>query len=495
MVGVPGKYKGCNTCRARRVACDNGRPFCKKCTDYGRECGGYERETVFIVGTQDDKGRCSSHPPRNQQGKKAKGKEIQQADKLDFIATEPWQPGWVDVISLSSAAGSHRVRFVALQTDLDSAIRPGSGSPRRDDEVRLSLNGSRALDVNPTFGREPFSIKSRCLIHLPPKSSNRQATSAEGLCVFLYEQNSSAAYSSEARWKASTTLPDRIRDRGPAAYQFFPEHHFFARVYRPSAIWAALLNRQPTFLCSPEWTVVPWERHPRTPLDELLDIVVLLPSVFSQVSRITSQDASLSRHLKEKEFLDSCVNIEQQFDIWYSMLHQRVSESGSMLHWTADATHYDAHVPFSNVFNFPSPLMGLIHVYYWAVLISFHQCIDMMLNIIVESEGKSPSGDFGMLSVIPLGIDIQKYQPSKRRILAENVCRSLDFALQTTVQPDLLAAPLWVVNEFYDGIGHFGDGELERLWCAGFKGRLEAKCREVSLCLQENKWVDVKQFG
>ncbi|KAK8035665.1 Aspercryptin biosynthesis cluster-specific transcription regulator atnN [Apiospora rasikravindrae] len=65
MVGVKGKYKGCNTCRVRRVKCDNTRPFCKKCTDHGRACEGYERETVFIVGTVDDKGRCASHPPRN----------------------------------------------------------------------------------------------------------------------------------------------------------------------------------------------------------------------------------------------------------------------------------------------------------------------------------------------------------------------------------------------------------------------------------------------
>ncbi|KAI1478612.1 hypothetical protein K445DRAFT_380686 [Daldinia sp. EC12] len=497
MVGVPGKYKGCNTCRARRVACDNGRPFCKKCTDYGRECGGYERETVFIVGTPDDKGRCSSHPPRNQQSKKAKGKEIRHAGKLDFIATEPWQPAWIDVISLSSAVGSHRVRFIALQTDLDTAIRPGSGSPRRDADVKLSLKGFRALDAKPTFGHEPFSMKSRCLINLPPKSSNRQATSAntEGFCVFLYEQNSSAAYSSETPWKAPLTLADRIRDRGPAAYQFFPEHHFFARVYRPSAIWAALLNRQPTFLCSPEWTVVPWERHPRTPFDDLLDIVVLLPSIFSQASNITPLDAPSCRRLKAKEFLDCCVNIERQFDIWYSMLHQRVGESGSLLYWTADAMTSETHVPFSNVFNFPSPLIGLVHVYYWAVLISFHQCVYAMLDNIFESEGKVAPDGPSMLPEIPPGLDIQKYQPTQTRILAENVCRSLDFALQTTGQPDLLAAPLWVVREFYNGIGHFGDGELERRWCIGFKGRLETKGREMSLCLQEKKWVDVKRFG
>ncbi|KAH6627769.1 hypothetical protein F5144DRAFT_549180 [Chaetomium tenue] len=64
MVGVPGKYKGCETCRLRRVKCDNQRPYCRKCLDGGRTCAGYERETVFIIGTLEDQGRCSSHPPR-----------------------------------------------------------------------------------------------------------------------------------------------------------------------------------------------------------------------------------------------------------------------------------------------------------------------------------------------------------------------------------------------------------------------------------------------
>ncbi|KAK4141651.1 uncharacterized protein C8A04DRAFT_30762 [Dichotomopilus funicola] len=64
MVGVPGKYKGCETCRLKRVKCDNKRPFCQKCLDNNRPCAGYEREAVFIIGTLEDQGRCSSHPPR-----------------------------------------------------------------------------------------------------------------------------------------------------------------------------------------------------------------------------------------------------------------------------------------------------------------------------------------------------------------------------------------------------------------------------------------------
>ncbi|KAI2624012.1 hypothetical protein GGS26DRAFT_593532 [Hypomontagnella submonticulosa] len=496
MVGVPGKYKGCNTCRARRVACDNGRPYCKKCTDYGRECGGYERETVFIVGTPDDKGRCSSHPPRNQlSSKKVKSSEARPAEKLEFVATEPWQPAWLDVISTSSAAGPHSLRFVALQANLGSAVRTGSG-PSRKNDVTLSLSRFTPFNANPTFNNEAFKLKSRCLVHLPSRSNSRQSvgSSSEGLCLFLYEQNSSAAYSNEPPWKAPAVLADRVREPGPAAYQAFPAHHFYARVYRPSAIWAALLNRQPTFLCSPEWTVVPWERHPRTALDDLLDIVVLLPSIFSRADRTTPLEASAPRRLKAKDLLSNCANIERQFDIWYAMMHQRYEESGSLPYWVADTMTSEGEVPFPDVFNFPSPLMGLVHVYYWAVLVSFHQCIYSLLGIIFESDGSS-SSDPSMQPEIPPGMDLQRYQPAQTRVLAANVCRSLDFTLQTIEQPDLLAAPLWVVSDFYNRIGRFGEGEYEHVWCAGFKGRLEAKGREVSSWLQEKKWIDVRQFG
>ncbi|KAI0883570.1 uncharacterized protein GGS22DRAFT_33027 [Annulohypoxylon maeteangense] len=494
MVGVPGKYKGCNTCRARRVACDNGRPFCKKCTDYGRDCGGYERETVFIVGTPSQKGRCSSHPPRNQHGsRKAKTSEARQAEKLHFVATQPWQPAWMDMVSLSSAAGSHRVRFVALQTDLSSAIRPGSGSPRRN-EVTLSLGSPRAPDANIASGYENFGMKARCLIHLPPKSNSRQTANenSEGLCLFLYEQNSSAVYSNGPPWKDPAALHDRIREPGPGAYQSFPEHHFFARVYRPNAIWAALLNRQPTFLCSPEWTVVPWERHPRTPLDDLLDIVVLLPSIFSRADRITPLEVSDSRRLKAKDLLISCVNIERQFDIWYSMVHQRVDDSGSPLYWVTDATTSGAQAPFLDAFSFPSPLIGLVHVCYWAVLISFHQCMCALIDAIFQSGSGELSGSSMACTV---GIDPRKYQPGQTRMIAANLCRSLDFTLQTTGQPDLLAAPFLIVSDFYNRIGRYGEGDIERQWCAGFKRRLDARSREVSSWFEEKKWIETRQFG
>jgi hypothetical protein len=39
-----GRSKGCNTCKERRVKCDEGTPSCKNCIRLGRVCGGYKKK-------------------------------------------------------------------------------------------------------------------------------------------------------------------------------------------------------------------------------------------------------------------------------------------------------------------------------------------------------------------------------------------------------------------------------------------------------------------
>ncbi|KAI3336540.1 hypothetical protein HD806DRAFT_9196 [Xylariaceae sp. AK1471] len=489
MVGVPGKYKGCNTCRARRVKCDNTRPFCRKCIDYDRECGGYERETVFIVGTQDDRGRVGSHPPRNvQQSRSAESEtSTQQVTRLEFVAAEPLQPAWNETVLLDSRLGSHLVRIVARHADLDSATNH-TGSSLQVNEMALSLLDSQPLDVAPTFLEENFNLKSFCFVHLPETGDDSTVDPDEGLCLFLYQQNSSTTYN-EPPWNSMSKLGDTVRGLGPSAYQTFPAHHFFARVYRPSAIWAALLNRQPTFLCNPEWTVVPWERHPRTIFDDLLDIVVLLPSIFSRADHITSLEPSVDRQLRARDLLNDCVHIETQFDIWLSVV-QQVNRSS---YWVTDPTESASHLPFNEPLSFASPLLCLVHVYYWTVLISFHQCIYALLKVIPDSSDED-SGPM-MAPDLPQGLDIRKYQPTETRKLAALVCRSLDFALRTTAQPDLLMAPVWIVKDFYNAMKIFGLCELESLWIGDFTERWEVHGHEMGVWLEEKRWVGIKRFG
>ncbi|KAL6904749.1 hypothetical protein GGI43DRAFT_398008 [Trichoderma evansii] len=57
-----GRSKGCNTCKRRKVKCDEGKPGCQRCSRLGRECEGYQpRVRVRFVNT------VRSTNPRNSQ--------------------------------------------------------------------------------------------------------------------------------------------------------------------------------------------------------------------------------------------------------------------------------------------------------------------------------------------------------------------------------------------------------------------------------------------
>ncbi|KAL2787551.1 hypothetical protein BJX66DRAFT_341083 [Aspergillus keveii] len=77
MVGVPGKSKGCNTCRRRKGGCDLQRPSCGQCHKSAIPCDGYARAKVWVNMNQDTgTERRYSPPPK--------------AASLEILAHIPW---------------------------------------------------------------------------------------------------------------------------------------------------------------------------------------------------------------------------------------------------------------------------------------------------------------------------------------------------------------------------------------------------------------------
>ncbi|KAK3505233.1 hypothetical protein B0T13DRAFT_455724 [Neurospora crassa] len=340
MVGVPGKYKGCNSCRVRRVKCDNERPFCRKCIDSGRECLGYKRETVFIVGTIEDGGRCSSHPPRVIKSKKAKastssrsgGEEDRETSRqrhqkhqnLELFSDQPLQSAWDDSILLSTSSGTkYNVQFTALNTRLQNVVRGSGGNREATGEFTVSsMADYEVSNIQLDFSGQDFELKSQCLISLPESQDRDLYMPSIGSCIMLYEHNNSSLYTnlygSQSLIKDSDTQNDPIRRAGPEKFQTFPNHHFFVRVYRPNAILTALLNRTPTFLESAEWTSTPWEKHPKSIIDQLFDIITLLPRNLWRADRVAEEVPTLARRQRAQDLLINCLNIERQLNAWSS---------------------------------------------------------------------------------------------------------------------------------------------------------------------------------
>ncbi|CAM1505338.1 Fc.00g109750.m01.CDS01 [Cosmosporella sp. VM-42] len=483
MVGVPGKYKGCETCRRRRVKCSNERPFCQKCIASGRECEGYERVRVFITGTPETKGRVASHPKKASSTKKPKNAAGEDA-KPELVPLQPFTSAWDDHTVVSSQGIEYSVLITALHTMLQAVLRDDNAE---EDSAgfRISFPPYSPSELQASPAEENLSVSAQCLARLP---GNDDGDDAESYCVFLFELKHNL---SVAAWELGPGLVSVVRRLGPAHFSSFPNHHYFVRVYRPLAVSLALLNRRDTFLSAPEWTTVPWAEHPKCLVDQLFDLILLLPSIFARTDLMKPLEATLSRRHMAQELLQSCLSLEQHFDSWLRLANQG-TEDEPFAYWAEELTSPGGLIPFSNSYTFKDGITGLRFLYYWMSQILFHRCIESLHRTIFQ-----PVIDAypNMWPDLPpnLQIDVTRYQHCRE--FAADICRGLDSALDSTVQPDMLVAPMTVAMEFYKEINTTSqDGAMEIMWLENFRLRLIEKGQHIADVLQKQKWVEVARF-
>ncbi|KAK0709087.1 hypothetical protein B0T26DRAFT_678555 [Lasiosphaeria miniovina] len=540
------------------MVCDNERPLCKKCRDSGRECS-YERETVFIIGTIEDGGRCSSHPPRVvKSSKKGKSSSRADEDRLELTSTEPLQPAWDDLVSvLNRGKGQHQVQIAAVHTNLQGIVRGPAGAWSGDDDDDgegdeggggsgsgggsssittssnkfsfLHLPAYRTPDVQPFMSQDDFQLKSQAVVHLAPQEDSQSDTmsaTADSICLFLYEHNHSVFSSNQAPWRDPSIQNNTVRRLGPDSFRSFPNHHFF--------ICAALLNRTPIFLANPEWMATPWELHPKTFFDRLLDILVSLPAVLARSDRILSQEQTMGRRLMAQDLLINCLNIERQLDEWYTAAtHQpgafwvqdpldaaaaaaaAVAATGGVGGTAASSSSPPPpvivdNIPFCDMYGFRDGVTAIMFIYYWMALVLFYPCIERLYWAMFEPvvDGPMPQA----MPVLPAHlqqVNPARYSAKEVRELAVHICRSLDFALSATVQPDMLVAPLFIARQFFEQaaavaaagdllLHHdnlvLADNRLELMWCDGFRARLEAKGQDLLDVVQTRRWQDLASY-
>lgn len=201
-----------------------------------------------------------------------------------------------------------------------------------------------------------------------------------------------------------------------------------------------------------------------------------------------------------QDLLGNCLSLERQLSAWHSATDpgsaaDPTSPTASSVFWVPDSSAGSpswAQIPFADTtFAFPSALAAVTAVYYWTALVLLHPCIERLHQTIFQRVIDAfPQAE----PALPrhLRVDPAAYSPLKVRELAANVCRSLDFALGATAQPDLLVVPLYVVLEFYRGICEAtGDGQLEIMWCESFRARLAAKGSDIADVVGGRRWRDL----
>ncbi|KAJ6784967.1 hypothetical protein PWT90_01766 [Aphanocladium album] len=488
MVGVPGKYKGCETCRRRRVTCTNERPFCRKCITSGRECEGYEREMVFITGTPQDRGRVASHPKRITPTKKQNSKSPQpKRERSESHSPKLSQTlnnsAWDENLDLSSGGKN----ITALHTSLHTIVRSAGTAPDGQgfgialppySPVELHNNHTGQLPAQDV----PLWVSAQCL--LCHRGIQGGSQSHDSYCLFLFEA------SPNVNWGiASESMIKRL---GASSFTSFPNHQFFVRVYRPIGVCLALLNRRETFLSDPEWTSLPWKNHNKSSLDALFDIMLRLPPAFIQIDSLIPQAPSVERRYKAQALLQNCLMLERQFAGWLNQSMGGAERLQAMENAAA----------FTNVYDFHDELTAFTMLYYWMSQILFHRCILDLCAIIDQPALDSYTG---VWLTLPnhMQIDTSRYHDGRE--LASKICRGLESALQRTSQPDMLVAPMTVALDFYRELqmtsqdGSFEsmasqEGVFETIELELFRTRLIAKGQSVANILQGQIWDEIAQF-
>ncbi|KAI0379646.1 hypothetical protein F5Y04DRAFT_127251 [Hypomontagnella monticulosa] len=349
MVGVAGRSKGCNTCRRRRVKCDEAKPQCYRCVKAGFECLGYERAVQW---------RHTSLAPLQES-------RLQMSEYMDYA--QPMSIGFAPAQELS---------LVAFEGDIYTAhmfsnfVWKTYGTLWLDQAAEGRL-GNLSLDAVKALAQSSFGLKNRvqdlqlkgaaqygkCLRVLADELGRDDAAVHDSrrlvvpilvlmMVSAIQSDRTAAVFHLKAIGKVLMLC-------GPGAFQQQPLRNAFEAA-RATLLVASLHSRQRTFLEEPGWQDVPYALDPsaKPQQSRLLDIFVMIPGLLEEYDRIDDMALDVSGELFGPYFIsnelsnyrnDLCGRVTAQLERLYKWRYDWQRRYGQ--HVTKGAYRWDSNSP------------------------------------------------------------------------------------------------------------------------------------------------------
>ncbi|KAI1375817.1 hypothetical protein F4677DRAFT_101693 [Hypoxylon crocopeplum] len=337
MVGVAGRSKGCNTCRKRRVKCDEAKPQCYRCIKAGFECLGYERATQWRHTSM------ASLP-------------TSQWQTSEYM--EPIQP-----VSMTFTP-TRELSLVAFETDICTAhmfrnfVWKSYGTPWLDQAAGGKL-GNLSLDAVTALAQLNFGLSNRT------RDLQLRGSAQYGKClrVLAGELGKDGAAVHDSRWlvvpilvlmMVSAIQADRTAAVfhlkaigkvlvlcGPEAFQHQPLRNAFEAA-RATLLIASLFARRRTFLEDPRWQEIPYAGDPfaKPQQSQLLDIFVVIPGLLEEVGRINN----MTYHPRD-ELIDPSIVLDEELDRRADLCGRIAPQLEKLYRWRWNWQHrYGHHV-------------------------------------------------------------------------------------------------------------------------------------------------------
>ncbi|KAK1240460.1 hypothetical protein MKX07_004488 [Trichoderma sp. CBMAI-0711] len=341
MVGVPGRSKGCVTCRRRKKGCDKNEPSCHQCIRSGLKCEGYGRELVWVNNTPNgENGKAVPPPPQG------KGSASQQRPWSVIYTTKKHHSNDTRVALHDSLARSAREELffgllISMSLPYGHLLSPKASA--------ISTNGWVAA-VDEYYNREPairyaalamsagfMSVEDKKnqvaqhsqltlqglqaynrAIHEMVKGLNDERRSKnDGVLVAARILQSYELFFGRAPdWRAHIEGQLALfMARGPASFTSGQAHQLYVDG-RVLVVMLSIGRRTKSPLNTPEWRTVPWRIVPKSIKDKLMDVMEDIPYMLVSYDNLCAcQDPDRMSELYQILMLN-CQHISNSLDAW-----------------------------------------------------------------------------------------------------------------------------------------------------------------------------------
>ncbi|KAI9166504.1 Zn(2)-C6 fungal-type DNA-binding domain protein [Paramyrothecium foliicola] len=329
MVGVPGRSKGCSTCRSRKKGCGKQRPTCIQCLQAGLTCGGYERERVWVNTPQESwagtgsvaySTDMSSYHASDSDAHSVTSGTVTLHDSLLQTARqdlyigqyyETYHPATYGHTSSGTSSFSTMgwagvsSRLYEKEPALKYALAALSASTLsiKGDDPGLRVKGIQAY----SSGIKELSIAFK-QPHRIAYDGLLGAIRLMGFYEILFGARADTA--EQTGWSAQMNgwhghicgEQSILLFRGPASFMSGSAHRLFVDG-RQQIIMLAVSKRRRTILAETAWKTIPWQQNTKSPKDLLLDILAAVPG-----------------HLEDLDTLRACIDVQRAKELRYKLL-------------------------------------------------------------------------------------------------------------------------------------------------------------------------------
>ncbi|KAL3483435.1 hypothetical protein BJX62DRAFT_249473 [Aspergillus germanicus] len=402
MVGVPGKDGPCTTCHRRKKRCDKKTPFCSQCIAAGLFCEGYTRHHSVWLNSTDGENRTYAKSARVVSGQTLVRSVITTITLHESLARVAREDRYVGLY-LAAFLPNGRL-FSAQASQISSAgwLRHLDALCRSEKTLRLitlahGLSMLATRDHDSQLRLKGFEAHRMALhqmhiaLHDPQRATGDGILAAVRLFRFyeiLYGADKPNGTPNEDENRTQQVNGYYAHTDGEMAlFMNRGCHRKWSQAGRYLLVSGRIVSfilgvgrRKRSPFSDSKWMTAPWKNTPKSPLDELSDILVQIPGILEELDTIQARPVSITERgsttsdpnrTRVVDLLEKCSRLEKALLTWRDTMR--------------DALRTYDHIHYSETNNNPLPTpqvdreFAVLHMscLYWSCSILLYTTIHM----------------------------------------------------------------------------------------------------------------------